>query len=115
MKDKDKEAFKQWQESKPWIGDWAKMRWCQEAWESAIEYKDIEIKKLEKEKDDLFNKIENLKFIYETNRKLEAKNKKLREALEFYSKCDGFCSDDECICSYQIAKEALEETTITTN
>ncbi len=40
--------------------------------------------------------------------KLQAENKKLREALEFYSKCDGFCADDECVCSTKIAIEALK-------
>jgi len=37
MNDKDKEAFEEWQESKPWIGDWKKA-WCKEAWQAALEY-----------------------------------------------------------------------------
>lgn len=35
--------------------------------------------------------------------------KKVREALEFYAKCDGYCATDECVCNKKIAREALKE------
>jgi hypothetical protein len=73
MNNQDKEAFVKWQESKPWIGDWAKMSWCKEAWQAALEYERFNHK---------YCVVGSLDKLCE---KLEAENKELRNALEFYA------------------------------
>jgi hypothetical protein len=72
MNNQDKKAFEEWQESKPWIGDWKKA-WCKEAWQAALEYERFHHK---------YCVVGSLDKLCE---KLEAENKKLREALEFYA------------------------------
>jgi hypothetical protein len=103
MNNKDKEAFDKWCDLNGYLH--IVEDFLYEAWKAACEYKDKEL---------LEYKEAARSEAQEVN-ELQAENKKLREALEFYSKCDGFCADDECICSYQIAREALKETRITTN
>jgi hypothetical protein len=90
MNDKDKEAFEKWFLEYPsWRVDMSRQESCEKAWQAACEYMQAELAH------HIFT--------------IEAENKKLREALEFYAKCDGFCADDECVCSIKIAREALKE------
>lgn len=80
MKDKDKEAFDKW-----WhLTGYPNAR-PSETWGAAVEYKQKEIDELEKEKEYLFKKMENTREIYKSSEKLQAKNVKLRECVEFYA------------------------------
>ena len=76
MNDKDKEEFIAWYKNKE-----SEFDNCKEAWQAACEYKDKEINDDEELLRYHMNSIG-----YRELKKLQAENKKLREALEFYAK-----------------------------
>jgi hypothetical protein len=105
MNDKDKEAFEKWWDEYPmgWKISGELHKNTSDSWQAACEYKQKEI-------DDLTGQLKSCIFVYEEKvNRLIAENKKLREALGFYAKCDGFCAEDECVCSTKTAVEALKE------
>ena len=92
MNDKDKEAFDKW-----WFNGFKGMsdmdiikyknvgkQSSLNGWQAACEHKQKEIDELEKEKDYLCQKMENMRLIYKNSEKLQAENAKLRECVEFY-------------------------------
>jgi CHAD domain-containing protein len=96
MNDKDKEAFEKWLNTKAWIGDHAKMAWCEEAWQAACEYKQKEYSNIM----DAMTQTSQYNYKLQAKNKewkeaarseaeevnrLQSENKKLREALEFYA------------------------------
>ena len=72
MNDKDKEAFEKW------FKTWNRAEFpslCMETWQAACEYKQKEI-------DDKYT--EDITYLDEKIKKLQAENAKLRECVEFY-------------------------------
>lgn len=113
MNDKDKEAYEMWvcdedilemlmraSEKVKAVTNMAERCsllskfWEKEAWQAACEYKQKEIDELEKEKDYLCQKMENMRSIYKDSEKLQAENAKLREAVEVLKIVSQFSDHD---------------------
>ena len=92
MNDKDKEAFTQkftfWINHYPSdrLNDWGLYELMKSAWQAACDYKQKEIDELEKEKDYLCKKMENMRGIYKDSEKLQAENAKLKEQDQIIGK-----------------------------
>ena len=94
MNDKDKEAFEKW------FSTWNRAEFpglCMETWQAACDYKQKEIDELEKEKDYLCKKMENMREIYKN-----AEN--LRVAIEALEKYDQTPAEADI---NDVAREAL--------
>jgi predicted RNase H-like nuclease (RuvC/YqgF family) len=107
MNDKDKEAFDNYMEENKGVyfgmGEWEKDSDFN-VWQAACEYKQEEIE----HRDDLIYELEqNYLTEKENKEKLQAENKKLREALEYiyHSECAG-CNLEEVMAT---CEEALKE------
>jgi hypothetical protein len=74
MNDKDKKAFTEWYKNKE-----SEFDNCKEAWQAALEYE----RNISEKAFDLFNK--NIDVLGDEIYKLQAENKKLREALQWYA------------------------------
>lgn len=86
MNDKDKEAYEKYlvENNVNQRQIWNELS-LDEIWQAACEYKQKEIDELEKEKDYLCKKMENMREIYKNSEKLQVENSKLRECVEFYA------------------------------
>ena len=93
MNDKDKKAFTEWYKNKE-----SEFDNCKEAWQAALEYE----RNISEKAFDLFNK--NIDVLDDEIYKLQAENKKLREALESIANSKNYPEPD-----YLIAREALKE------
>ena len=87
MNDKDKKEFDKWFKNN-WQDSDDKDVFT-EAWQAACQFKQTEIDELEKEKDYLCQKMENIRTIYKNSEKLQAENAKLRDCVIFYADEDG--------------------------
>ena len=106
MNDKDKEAFRLWageEEGESLLYDGAAFH----TWQSACEYMKDEIE----HRDDLIYELEQNYLVEKENKqKLQAENKKLREALEQIAYHVGKFPIHESYCELShIAREALKE------
>lgn len=85
MNEKDKEAFEKW---------WDEIRLRGQStfgivaitWQAACEYKQKEIDELEKEKDYLYKKMENMRDIYKHSERFQAENAQLRDEISELNK-----------------------------
>lgn len=96
MNEIDKKAFEKWCTEKFNIAPELieefkhtfihKLKHTEEAWQSACEYKQKEIDELEKEKDYLYKKMENIRDIYKHSKRFQAENAQLRDEISELNK-----------------------------
>jgi hypothetical protein len=93
MNDKDKEAFDEWRNSISTRLD------IHDAWQAACKYKDKEIMNEVRQTPSGVSVVKfNKELVRKEIEKLQAENKKLREALEYYANYDNWKFEDVAAC-----------------
>lgn len=115
MDDKDKEAYEKYliKNNVNQRQIWNELS-LDEIWQAACEYKQKEIDEIEKEKDYLCRKLENLREIYKKPSKLQAENAKLVRKIDhalFIMKDNEWHNDEGSIEHqvYKILEKSIEE------
>jgi hypothetical protein len=107
MNDESQEAFEKWLKDE--FDEKCHIPLLEFTWQAACAYKQKEIDELEREKDYLCKKMENMRAIYKDSEKLQAENAKLKAIVMLASEACCYTEyEDACSLARQTLKELDE-------